>query len=293
MRPSAKAHLVFSFRKILRPLVKILIRAGVSYDEFREVVKATYIEVGVRDGVGQGVPVTRARVAGATGVPKHEVDRYVDDPALLAPPGPTNAAIIAEVLHLWNTDAKYLGPYGVPLEIDFESTPGKNLTELVHRADPMADPLVILEELLESGILVRVGDRYLKITARAFVLVDGMSPQMLEHMGNVMTNLANTLQYNMRGPTTPKRIERVIFADNGLDPDSMTRFEEFADERVKAFIRDVDDWLGKNTNTYLDQQSVVQTGLSIFHYVNEPARYEDLREIIREVPDMDPANSRD
>jgi hypothetical protein len=157
----------------------------------------------------------------------------------------------------------------------------------VHRADPMADPLVILEELLESGIVVRVGQRHLKATSRAFVLADALSPLTLEHMGNVLTNLANTLQYNMRGPNTAKRIERVIFADNGLDPDSLARFEAFADERVKAFVRDVDDWLGKNTNTYLDQQSVVQTGLSIFHYVNEPTKYEDLREVIREVPDME------
>jgi hypothetical protein len=35
MADSARAHLIFSFRKVLRPLIKILIRAGVTYDEFR------------------------------------------------------------------------------------------------------------------------------------------------------------------------------------------------------------------------------------------------------------------
>ena len=70
MADSARAHLIFSFRKVLRPLIKILIRAGVTYDEFREVIKGAYVETAVRDGIGMARPdVTRARVATYTGVP--------------------------------------------------------------------------------------------------------------------------------------------------------------------------------------------------------------------------------
>ena len=39
MSDTARAHLIHAFRKVLRPLVKILIRAGVRYDEFSEVIK--------------------------------------------------------------------------------------------------------------------------------------------------------------------------------------------------------------------------------------------------------------
>jgi Family of unknown function (DUF6502) len=283
MKASAKAHLVYSFRRVMRPLVKILIRAGVTYDEFREVVKGTFVEVAVRDGVGKGVPVTRARVSGATGVPLHDVNRYVDDESLLAPPGPTNAAIIAEVLHLWSTDTKYIGPYGIPLELDFDTTPGRNLCELINRADSMADPEVIVAELVETGIVVGIGSTHFRTTARALVLADELSPQMLEHMGNSLTNLANTLQFNMRGPTMPKRIERTVFPGNGIDRDLLPRFEAYADERMKAFLRDVDDWLSKNGTHVLDESSAIQTGITVFHYLNEYAPYQHLKDVVREV----------
>ena len=98
MADSARAHLIFSFRKVLRPLIKILIRAGVTYDEFREVIKGAYVETAVREGVGQPGPITRERVATYTGVPPGDVDRFVDDESLLAPPDATNADVIAEVL---------------------------------------------------------------------------------------------------------------------------------------------------------------------------------------------------
>jgi hypothetical protein len=114
------------------------------------------VETAVREGVGQSGPITRERVATFTGVPGADVDRYIDDESLLAPPDATNAAVIAEVLHLWNTDPKYLGPYGIPLEIDFDSTPGRNLSELIYRADPTVDPAVILDEMVETQLVTRV-----------------------------------------------------------------------------------------------------------------------------------------
>jgi hypothetical protein len=59
MSDTARAHLIHAFRKVLRPLVKILVRAGVRHDEFVEVIKGVYVESAVRDGTGQAGPLTR------------------------------------------------------------------------------------------------------------------------------------------------------------------------------------------------------------------------------------------
>ncbi len=39
LREAAWAQLIFSFRKILKPMIRILLRAGIPYLEFREVLK--------------------------------------------------------------------------------------------------------------------------------------------------------------------------------------------------------------------------------------------------------------
>lgn len=280
MSDTARAHLVYAFRKVLRPLVKILIRAGVRYDEFTEVLKGVYVESAIRDGLGKAGPVTRSRVALVTGVTRRDVDRYVDDESLLAPPPPTHATVLTEVLHLWNTDPRYLGPYGVPLEIDFDSTPGRCFADLVMRVDEKTDPGLILEDLKRSGVVQSSGERYFKVTSRTYVMPENMSPVMLEHFGNTLSNLARTLQFNMDDVDTQKRLERTVFADNGLTPESLPQFEKFARARVQQLIADIDDWLANNGDAGLDPRRRVQTGISIFHYANAPELAASLQAIV-------------
>ena len=280
MSDTARAHLIHAFRKVLRPLVKILIRAGVRHDEFVEVIKGVYVEAAVRDGTGQAGPLTRSRVALATGVPRRDVDRYIDNEALLTPPAPTHATTLTEVLHIWNTDPRYLGPYGVPLEIDFDTTPGRRFTELVRRAEASADAVMVLDDLVRSGVVVMSGERYLKVTSRTYVMPESMSPVMLEHLGNTLANLATTLQFNMGDPESPKRLERSVFADNGIEPEDMAEFERYARERVQQLIVDIDDWLASNGKKRPPTPLSVATGLSIFHYVNAASHQKGLKDLI-------------
>lgn len=269
MADSARAHLIFSFRKILRPLVRILMRAGVTYDEFREVIKGAYVETAVRDGLGQAGEVTRERITAFTGVPLRDVDRFLDDPSLLAAPASTNAEIITEVLHLWNTDPDYLGPYGIPLEIDFDHTAGRNFSELVHRVAPAADPAVILGEMSESGLLTQVGQRHYKASSRAFLFADIMNPKALEYFGRVMADLANTLEFNMAvRPGGAKRLQRSVVADGGLPDYAMPEFEALLNDRVQALLVEIDDWLGQNAERWDDRRHMIPTGLTVFHYVS-------------------------
>jgi hypothetical protein len=279
MADSARAHLIFSFRKVLRPLVKILIRAGVTFPEFRDVIKGAYVEAAVREGIGREGPVSRERIAVHTAVPQIDVDRFIDDPKLLAPPDSTNAAVIAEVLHLWNTDTNYMGPYGLPLEIDFDKTVGRNLSELIYRADPTADPNVIVDEMIETGFLVRVGKSHYKAGARSYLFSDVLTPQALEYFGRVMTDLATTLEFNMAVKNEEKRLQRSVVADGGLPDYAMPEFEALIKDRVQALLVEVDDWLSQNRHRWVDKTVMFNTGLSVFHYVNEELEYQPLNEM--------------
>ena len=49
MTDSVKPGLLSAFRVLLRPLVRILLRHGISFAEFAEIVKAVYVEIAVTD----------------------------------------------------------------------------------------------------------------------------------------------------------------------------------------------------------------------------------------------------
>jgi hypothetical protein len=54
MTDSVRTGLIAAYRKLMEPLVRILIRNGVSYGEFSEILKSTFVEVAERDF---GIPV--------------------------------------------------------------------------------------------------------------------------------------------------------------------------------------------------------------------------------------------
>jgi hypothetical protein len=271
LREAARAQLIFSFRKILKPMIRILLRAGIPYLEFREVLKGAYVEAAVRDGIrGHEGPITRSMLADYTGVPVADVNRFIDDDMLLAPPESTNAAVITEVLHIWGTDQEYMGPYGLPLELDLDETPGKNLSTLIFRADPTANPRAVLNDMIENEIVKPVGERHYRAVARSFLLPDIMTPQALEYFGRTITDLANTIEFNMKAEGDAKRLQRSVVADGGLPDYALPEFESLLKEKVQKLLLDVDDWLSNNRVYWTQPGRIVETGLTVYHYVTDP-----------------------
>ena len=79
MLKTSRDHLLNAFRRVLRPLIRILVRSGVRYDEFLKLVRGVYVETAVRDGLGDGLRPTRARISVSTGVARRDVDRFIDN----------------------------------------------------------------------------------------------------------------------------------------------------------------------------------------------------------------------
>jgi hypothetical protein len=270
LRDAARAQLIYSFRKILKPMIRILLRAGVPYLEFREVLKGAYVEAAVRDGIrGHQGPLTRAMISDYTEVPLADVNRFIDDARLLAPPETTNAAVISEVLFLWCTDQEYIGPYGLPLELDLEETAGKNLSVLIYRADPTANPKAVLRDMVEWGFAKPVGKRHYRATARTMVFSDVLTPQALEYFGVAITDLANTILHNIRADSSGKRLQRSVIEDE-LPDYALPEFEALLKEKVQKLLNDVDDWLSSNKVHWTEPGKLVPTGLTVFHHVTEP-----------------------
>lgn len=280
LQEAARAQLIFSFRKILKPMIRILLRAGIPYLEFREVLKGAYVEAAVRDGIrGHAGPLTRTTLADHTGIPLADVNRFIDDPSVLAAPESTNQAIITEVLHIWCTDSHYIGPYGLPLELDLEETAGRNLTTLIYKADPTANPKAILRDMVEYGIVKPVGLRHYRAVARMNISNDIMSPQALDYFGRTMTNLANTLANNLGTPGGSPRLQRSVVADGGLPEYALPEFESLLREKVQKLLVDVDDWLSANRPHWVQPAKMLGTGLTVFHYVAEPYDHTPLSDL--------------
>src|SRR5688572_29414277 len=125
-------HLLQSFRRVLKPFVKLLVRAGVQYGEFAEIVKSVYVDAAAHAGLENATRPSPARIAMSTGIPLRDVDRIIDNEDARSHATPSIGGVMGEVLKTWFTDPRYIGPYGIPLELEFDAPPGtRSFTHLV------------------------------------------------------------------------------------------------------------------------------------------------------------------
>jgi len=266
----ARKQFLYALRRVLRPIVKLLIRAGISYDEFVDLARGVYVETAIRDCTDRTDPPTRDRIARLTGLTRQQVDYYIDDDRALPTATPTLARVIAQVLHKWHTDPEYLGPYGIPLELEFDEPPGRSVQSLVAEVDPKASPGQVLEELLRAGSVTYSGEKHLRAIKRWFIPPEAFSPHRMEYFGDSLTHLAQTLEYNFSlASAEDKRLERFVFADKGLPRELLPSFEAHARERADQFLADIDDWLSRHTRAESrGAGSRVDTGVNVFLYLD-------------------------
>jgi hypothetical protein len=271
MTETYRARLIHTLRSVLRPLVQILFRAGVRFDEFAELLKGIYAEITIRDAMDSGQRISTGRISILSGVAKRDVDRLMKSEDWLTTPKPTDAVALAAVLFRWHTDSMFLGPYGVPLELPMAGQGGRNFTDLVKGCTIPIDPRYAYEQLLAAKMISKSGETHVKVLSRTYVMPEPLSPEMLEHFGSAMRNLAATLNFNMTPGQKSKRLEQTVFPEGGLAEELLSDFDQFVRDRTKEFISDVDDWLVEASRKPVKNPSqLAATGVSIFHFVAKP-----------------------
>lgn len=271
MTETYRARLVHTLRRVLRPLVQILFRAGVRFDEFVELLRGIYTEITIRDALEVGLKISVGKISILSGVARRDVNRLIRTDEWLKVPKPTDAPALAAVLHRWHTDATFLGPYGVPLELPLSGSGNRAFADLVSGSPIPIDVNHAYEQLLAARMIARSGDTHVKVLSRTYVMPEPLSPAVLEYFGSAMTNLASTLNFNMTPDQKEKRLEKTVFPDDGLPEELIGEFDQFIRERTAELISDVDDWLAAAARRPIANPSQrVVTGLSMFHYVTKP-----------------------
>jgi hypothetical protein len=223
----------------------------------------------VRDGLGDGTRPTRARISISTGVARRDVDRFIDKEGDVPIAQKSLTRTLMEVLHTWHTDPQYVGPYGIPLELERFSSKGRSFRELLHLINPTVNDADALEELVRLRAVVLSGDTHIRAVSRALIPVEEMSPAQLEFFGNALTRLADTLQFNMDPKNSAKRLEQSVISDRGLPKDVLPVFEKYVRERVTELLVEIDNWLSPySANDVGRSEPPERVGLAVFQFVD-------------------------
>ena len=258
----------------MAPLVRILIRNGISFNEFADELRGVYVDVAASDFPIEGRSPSGTRVAILTGLTRKEVKRQLERSAGLASEGvPADVNRVTRVLDGWHNDPDFTGPYGIPLEIYFDSPNGDtpSFVELVRRHSGDMSPRAMLDELFRINAVEELPEGELRVLTKGYIsaLLD---PAVLERMGTVIGNLAETLDHNFFSESDPnlKRFERNVFTQSGISEEALEEFSRLVKDKGQQFLETLNHFISANeadTDGPDKKNRVVKTGVEIYHYV--------------------------
>jgi len=276
MEQKKKQRLLTAYRRLLKPLVRILLSNGGAFNEFSDIAKAVYVDLASQEFKVPNRKMSQARIAILTGLTRKEVARYFGEKAKQPEELKSNLNRVTRVLAGWHTDSDFTGPYGLPLELEFESPKGLDFSELIRRYSGDMAARAMLDELIRIGAVKETETGWYKIMTRTY-LPDADALDGLDRLAGVVQTFIGTIDNNIVEKDAAKRnFERQVFADDGMKPEDLPKFRAFIKNRAQLLLEEIDNWLSQLDPPNENEKNVVRTGLGIYHFVEEKQKKVDL-----------------
>ena len=243
MAVDLKISALAACRRMLRPVVRMLLKHGVMHKEFVELSKELYVDIARSEYGLRGRPTNVSRVALLTGLGRKEITR-VKNRLASAPTDHESTHQqdrIARVLAGWYQDPDYLDSHGQPLALPMEG-PSPSYEDLLRRYGGDVPAITIHRELLRVEAVRLSDDDRIHVRRRNYRL-DTADPEALTRAGSVLEDLGRTVTHNLyHSPNELSRFE--ARASNVRIPTSaIPAYREFLYAESQAFLERVDGWL--------------------------------------------------
>lgn len=269
-----KARMLTACGHVLEPMIRALLRSGITWRDFAELAKAKFVQVATEDFGIRGRPTNASRVAILTGIDRREVRRQ----RLALPDAvPETVSFVSKptlLLGGWHHDADFLGPDGNPLDLTRDGD-GATFSELVRRYAPGIPPGALLRELKAAEAIAEIDGDRLRVLQRAYI------PKQLDEArvrlwGSILHDFGVTLEHNLtHARDTPARFDRRALSVR-VDARALPAFRELLEREGQAFLERIDDWLTAHeigeAGAAPDRRRSIRLGAGVYHIEDRHAR---------------------
>jgi len=257
--PTQKA-LFKAVQVLLRPLVRVLLRNGVAYGSFAELVKKIYVDVAFDDFSVPGKKQTISKVSAMTGLTRKEAKRLneLGDDADLGTVGRYNRAV--RVISGWLNDPLFTDLHEQPAMLPIEGEE-RSFAALVKKYSGDI-PTQAMLDLLESSATVLVTGSEIRLKKHAYI-PGGDPADKLHILGADVGELITTIDHNLGAVKIDLRFQRKVFNDS-VDPDAVNDFKQISAEKAQTLLEELDAWL---TEHQAKNQSLAKSvSLGIYYH---------------------------
>jgi hypothetical protein len=212
--PAADANspITGAIRHLLRPLVRLLLSHGISFQVFSELVRSTYVKVAEEEFTLPSKPQTDSRISLLTGIHRREISRLRNEhPAKIALP--QHASMSALLLTIWSGHPEYLDEQSSPIPLPrlAGKNGGSSFESMVRSVSKDFRARVVLDEWLRQGLVTLDKEDRVHLVPDAFIQPQGIEEKVFYFGQNIHDHLAATV-HNLTGGEPPL-LERCVYYD--------------------------------------------------------------------------------
>jgi hypothetical protein len=267
MKNDVQNQILSALLLVLRPIARVLLRAGIGYREFAEISKTAFVDVSGRDYGLRGRPTNISRVAVMTGLTRKEVRRVRDQTEGGDTTGLRKLTPMGQVMHKWYTEKDFLAENGSPLILEFDGE-GITFALLVKRYGGDIPPGAMRTELKRIGVIEELEDGKLRATKRSVIGLD-KHEKVISGLAHVLYPAALTMEHNTSGISDSEAWVHLSAASKSIREDDLPRIRRVSRDRAASFVEAVDDLLAAYATLYdshKDSESNRAVGIGVFYF---------------------------
>jgi hypothetical protein len=231
--PPSGAKLHAPLARLLRPLVRLLIKAGVTFPALCELLRELYINVAEYDFALPGKPQTDSRVSILTGINRREVARLRGAGAPVSTT-PSSLSGASRILALWLGGKDFCDAAGAPLALHRSDDLGKpSFEQLVASVTRDVKARAVLDEFLARRIVAIAADGRIKLLVNALTPPIGDEQQLYFFGRNLHDHIAAAVA-NITSEKAPF-FERAVHYD-GLSAHTAQTLVTLSREQANAAL---------------------------------------------------------
>lgn len=269
-----KDALLEACKEAARPLVRLCIKHGISFQELSDALRYVFVDSAREDYLTE-TGSSPARISVLSGIPRTEVESIQDaDPASKVLAARMNAA--GQVLSAWHSDPDFTGPYGIPLEL--RVTGPKGFEGLSERYGNGLSTKEVLDDLIRAGCVAKGKAGTVKVLRRSYIS-GNIDPAIISYTGRSLRTLAETLEFNIeKSDSKDKRFQRQLTSNLGIRESDLPAFQELLKEAGQKFLEDLDSWTTEREKALKNLEKIpneiprVYPGVGLYMFFSQPPK---------------------
>jgi hypothetical protein len=251
--------------KLMLSLVKLLLRKGVAFGEFIQILKQAYVKAAEEQLLASEGKATTSRIAIVTGLTRKDVGQLRKSP-ITHKSIPVTYNRATRVVSGWLEDTEFCTPDGYP-EVLLIHGKEKSFEALVNRYSGDMPTKAMLDELERANIIKRIEKKHVCLRRRAYIPTNDEN-EAITILGTDVALLISTIDHNMVNKSSNLHFQRKVCYDSTPEK-GLEQFHTIVNQDSQCLLEHFNKWLAQHeqdSNPEIKNSGRKKVGVGIYYF---------------------------